>query len=490
MGYGWSFKDGDWERLRQIIQKIASINLGPESVPTFGGVSVNYIDFDTTYEDGAQEGRLQWNIDDGTLEVGMPGGDVNLQIGQENLVRVTNDNGTLIENGSAVYVSGATGANIKVKKPIASNTTTAPLTFGIATEDIAVGQKGYVTIIGNVRDFNTLNPGGESWSAGEPVWLSPTTAGALTNVRPSAPNIAVAMGVVVKAHATEGIVACNPVVVQRISLSSDALVTTPTSDNSFLQWDNANGYWEDRTSITVPGTITTPITNTQVLFSDSGVIAGDAGMTYNKTTDSLTLIGDITCDELTVGGDITWTGFSTADLSDSSKVVLLANALESLALRDATNTYYAVIVESGSNGSGFFQVGDFGVDPNDFPAIFHSWTTIYGDLAAEQDVYITGDLTVGSGNIRTIKTVTGTYTVTTSDYTVLGNHATAAFTITLPATATTGQIFNIKNINNAYVTVAPGAGDKLDGVVDGTVVLSKGESITVQSSSGTEWWII
>ena len=40
MGLGYTFKDGDWARLRQIIQKIASIEFGPDSVPTFGGLTL------------------------------------------------------------------------------------------------------------------------------------------------------------------------------------------------------------------------------------------------------------------------------------------------------------------------------------------------------------------------------------------------------------------------------------------------------------------
>jgi hypothetical protein len=40
MGFGWSFRDGDWQRLRQIIQKIGSIDLGPQSTPVFGGLTI------------------------------------------------------------------------------------------------------------------------------------------------------------------------------------------------------------------------------------------------------------------------------------------------------------------------------------------------------------------------------------------------------------------------------------------------------------------
>jgi ABC-type transport system substrate-binding protein len=37
-GYGWSFRDGDWPRLRQIIQKLSSQIIGPTSTPVFSGV--------------------------------------------------------------------------------------------------------------------------------------------------------------------------------------------------------------------------------------------------------------------------------------------------------------------------------------------------------------------------------------------------------------------------------------------------------------------
>ena len=40
MGLGYTFRDGDWARLRQIIQKMASINFGPDSAPIFSGLTL------------------------------------------------------------------------------------------------------------------------------------------------------------------------------------------------------------------------------------------------------------------------------------------------------------------------------------------------------------------------------------------------------------------------------------------------------------------
>ena len=43
----------------------------------------------------------------------------------------------------------------------------------------------------------------------------------------------------------------------------------------------------------------------QVIFNDGGVLAGDAGLVYNKTTDALTVAGLVTAGSATITGDLT-----------------------------------------------------------------------------------------------------------------------------------------------------------------------------------------
>ena len=40
MGLGYTFRDGDWARLRQIIQKMSSLKFGPDAAPTFSGLTL------------------------------------------------------------------------------------------------------------------------------------------------------------------------------------------------------------------------------------------------------------------------------------------------------------------------------------------------------------------------------------------------------------------------------------------------------------------
>ena len=222
--------------------------LGMEDHPI---TNLGYLDFNLENGIAHQEGRMSWNDIDGTANLGMKGNVVNLQIGQEVISRVKNDEGVQIDNGQVVYVSGASGANVDVKLPVASDTDTAPKTFAVATEDIANEQLGYVTLIGNVREINTSGSlVSETWTDGDIVYLSATTAGALTNIRPIAPNIAVIIGVVLRAHATEGVLSIKPVVVQRVSLASDVVISS-IQDDDILAWDTASGVWKNQAPLSV-----------------------------------------------------------------------------------------------------------------------------------------------------------------------------------------------------------------------------------------------
>lgn len=194
-------------------------------------IDPNSVQFNITFTDGTAEGRLQWNIDDGTLEVGMPGGSVNLQIGQENLIRSTNKEGATITNGQVVYISGANGAFPEIKVSSNDNVTKARV-IGVATEDILNNQKGYVTIFGLVRDINTSAvPGGGI------AWLG--VDGSITATRPTSPTSQIAIGIVLNSHATVGILYVNPLILQQLSQLSDVFPSAK-ADNSILFWNGSS----------------------------------------------------------------------------------------------------------------------------------------------------------------------------------------------------------------------------------------------------------
>ena len=149
----------------------------------------------------AAEGELKWNADDGVLQVGLPGGNVILQIGQEILIKVKAAED--ISNGEVVYISGASGSRPEASLANADSSDTSRGTIALATEDINSGQNGYVTAFGLVRDVDT-----DGIAEGAELFLD-TTDGQYTDTAPGAPHFVTRVGYVLRAHATEGVILVN-----------------------------------------------------------------------------------------------------------------------------------------------------------------------------------------------------------------------------------------------------------------------------------------
>jgi len=136
-------------------------------------------------------GRMQWDDGNGTLEFGLKGGNVNLKVGQQLVVRVYNDTGAQINKGQIVRIEGAQGNRMAVLLAQADNDANSVSTIGMACENIAIGEEGFVTAMGLVEKLNTTG-----LTAGQPIYLSAVTAGAYTQTAPTAPDHLVTLGYV------------------------------------------------------------------------------------------------------------------------------------------------------------------------------------------------------------------------------------------------------------------------------------------------------
>ena len=156
--------------------------------------------------------RLVWNNTDGTLDLGLKGGNVTLQIGQEQVIQVVNKTGAnLLESQyKAVRIrrvdeGGAQGQRLAIVLAQANNDANSVDTLGLVTEDIAVNQEGFITNSGLVRNIDTTGTlQGETWVDGDVLYLSPTISGSVTKVKPQAPQHTIVMGYVVYAHQNNG----------------------------------------------------------------------------------------------------------------------------------------------------------------------------------------------------------------------------------------------------------------------------------------------
>ena len=116
--------------------------------------------------------------------------------------------------------------------------------------------------------------------------------------------------------------------------------------------------------------------------------------------------------------------------------------------------------------------------------IFVSAVVAYADVAAKYDT-TTGRFTEPTKTVNTIAVKTTTYAALTTDHILIGNHATVAFTITLPAASgNTGLEFVIKNKGAATVTIDATGRGQIDGA--NSVDLLQYQFIRV-ISDGTTW---
>lgn len=186
--------------------------------------SVDYVDgkFDPkieTFEDGIwldntsglptlspwRAGVIAWDTDNKCMAVSSSYDGTWLQVGEETQDDGVNKTGGPLANGTVVYIDGAQGNRPKLWKANAANITYAQRTIGLVTADagIANNAEGPYTTSGVVRNLNT-----SAFTDGDLLWLS-TTDGQYTKTKPANNYRHIMIGIVVKAHITQGEIYIN-----------------------------------------------------------------------------------------------------------------------------------------------------------------------------------------------------------------------------------------------------------------------------------------
>jgi hypothetical protein len=219
------------------------------------GVSAGYFQSDLTPTYTGGVGRLIWNDTDGTLDLGLKGGNVTLHLGQNQYARVVNGTGGAVSraNYQVVKVTGAQGQRLQINLAQANNDANSTDTLGLIAEDISNNQTGFICTSGIIKDINTTGSlQGETWIDGNILYLSPTTPGAITNVKPSAPDHSVIVGFVVYAHANNGKIFVK--VDNGYESSELHDIYTPTKNNNDgIFWVAANNRYESKSVVDALG---------------------------------------------------------------------------------------------------------------------------------------------------------------------------------------------------------------------------------------------
>lgn len=180
-------------------------------------------------------GKLWWNADEETLNVGLTA-NTTLQAGQEVYYRVRAN--ATITNGQPVMFVGVQGENILAAPANVSAPGFQPSYFmGVATANIANGESGFVTQFGKVRDITINQP------AGTILWLDTGNAGSFTTTEPAAPGPKIQVAAVLKqSNDSEGIIQVRPTINPRLQDISDVETSTP-SNNDYIRYTTTGNYW-------------------------------------------------------------------------------------------------------------------------------------------------------------------------------------------------------------------------------------------------------
>jgi hypothetical protein len=274
-----------------------------------------------------------------------------------------------ISKGDAVMFAGSEGDHFLFARATqAAIEANHEYLIGLATQDLANNEYGYITEFGNISSLDT-----SGYTAGDILWFDAggTTAGALTTTEPAAPLAKIQVAAVIRSHQNQGVIFVRPTWFHSLDELHDVNITS-IADKDLLVWDNANGYWENSK------TVDTLTANTLSATTLTGTLS-----TAAQT--NITSVGTLT--SLNVNGDIRVNG--TKILSTISSASYIWNNTDSLYVVDDTgNTVQLSIKDSGN----------IGINTSSPDSILH----LHGDTQAwiTSPTIIMSSSNTGNANVR------------------------------------------------------------------------------------------
>lgn len=283
------------------LQRLSGTNTGDQTLETLGAeaVSNKVTDFSTLNDEfypsvQATETRIGERIDE--LK-GSPPAELDtlekMASAIANPTRMTtlgkNATGSTLYKGTVVYINGASGGVPTFAKAKADSEATSSRTLGVILADISNLGEGYAVTLGDVDSLDTrtaaTNPfTSDTLAVGDQLYLSPTTAGYVTNVKPTAPNHIVYIGKVLNTGTHDGEILYQ--IQNGYELEELHNVKSGATDGQYLKYVASSGLWEPTTlstALTVGTTAINSGTNTRILFQNGGVVSQSTNFTFDDT---------------------------------------------------------------------------------------------------------------------------------------------------------------------------------------------------------------
>lgn len=253
-----------------------------------------YVDFEDASGTTVAAGRMWYESATGSWNLGMGGGNVTQQVGEE--IYVYGKASSAITNGQIVVKTGAVGASgVITFAPAGTGITDDQAIIGVATEDIPLNGFGRVTAFGVVRGIDL-----SAFTDGAILWYNPATGG-FTATKPTAPNVKCEIGIVINAGSGgSGSLQVN--IIHGTSLGgtdSNVNIVSPTG-GQLLSYSQADSYWKNinltagtgmSITVTTGGAITITNSDTgsaQNIFKNIAV-SGQSTIVADSNNDTLTL---------------------------------------------------------------------------------------------------------------------------------------------------------------------------------------------------------
>lgn len=253
-----SSQNGNLEIVVELSKQIEAMALTTQ--PQLGTLSevnidaVPYLEFATPPSwVGANAGQFWYDPTTGSFNAKMGNNLITQQVGEE-LYQYGKASAVISDSPlQIVYQTGTIGASgVITFAPTVAGITDPDLILGVATEPLALNAFGRVTTHGVVRNITTNGTAyGEVWADGDHIWYDPVS-GNPTNVKPSAPNIKIQIGTIIKAGSGgSGSFSVNLGASSTLGGTDSNVELSTLSDGDLLQYDNTAQYWTNVPASTV-----------------------------------------------------------------------------------------------------------------------------------------------------------------------------------------------------------------------------------------------
>lgn len=341
------------------------------------------------------------------------------------ITEVYNKSGATLTKGTIIYISGTQGNLPSVDKALATTDQYSAQTFGFVQANISNMSNGYVIQVGRLTDLDT-----SAYTDGTQLYLSPSVAGTYTSTKPYAPPHLVYVGIVVRAHPTQGSIEVKIQNGYELEELHNVSAQSP-NNNDGIFYNTTTTLWEKKSIATALGF--TPVTNARAIsttapLSGGGDLSADRTLTISQATTS-------------TNGYLSSTDWNTFNGKESALTF-------SSPLSRTTNTISIPVATSLANG--YLSSTD--------------WSTFNGKLSSAVTT------------LNTLTASTQTFAVGTSGTDFAISSATSTHTFNLPTASAT----NRGALSSADWTIFNGKGS---GSVTSVSALTLGTTGTDLSSS-------